>query len=374
MATELRRAELTNIVYGSSFYGGGGGGSRQEGLALIEAMYKEDPDAFIKMIDITEMEDDPNVVSTMIAALGSPVATKGRTFQEESVNAVKGMSAEARFGGKELKYVYSGEMGGGNTMLPLYAAWKCGLPIIDTDGNGRAVPELNTGLLPVHGVPTSPVILASEAGDTIVARTEDPMDGAACEKIARYMCQAFDQGIGFAAWMMNKEQHLKASALGQMTLANEVGEILVNTPASEAVGKLQAYFDKKKIPFRPIVAAGTITDIQISSEGGFDTGVTTVRSDNGEEFKVIFQNENLYVKAGDKTLVTIPTIISTLDLSDDKMAIPVSNSETHVGQRIALTVTKADDRWYDLPECYGCWDEVMVSADYRSARPEVKFW
>lgn len=374
MARELRRKELISIVYGSSFYGGGGGGSAEEGLALIEAMYAEDPSAFIKMIDIDEMEDDPNVVSTMIAALGSPVATKGRTFQDESVNAVKGMSEEASFLGKELKYVYSGEMGGGNTMLPLYAAWKCGLPIIDTDGNGRAVPELNTGLLPVHGVPTSPVILASEAGDTIVARTEDPMDGAACEKIARYMCQAFDQGIGFAAWMMNKKQHLEASALGQMTLAIEVGDILMKTPAAEAVNKLQSYFGERNIPFSPIVAAGTIVDIEIDSAGGFDTGVTTVRADNGEEFKVVFQNENLYVKAGEKTLVTIPSIISTLDLSDEKHAVPVSNSETYVGQKIALTAVKADDRWYDLPECYGCWNEVMISADYKDAKAEVKFW
>ena len=37
MARELKRTELTNIVYGSSFYGGGGGGSSEEGLALIEA-------------------------------------------------------------------------------------------------------------------------------------------------------------------------------------------------------------------------------------------------------------------------------------------------------------------------------------------------
>ena len=78
----------------------------QEGLALIEAMYKEDPEAYIEMIDIEEMEDDENIVSTMVAALGSPVATKGRTFQDESVNAVKGMAAEAKFLGKELKYVY----------------------------------------------------------------------------------------------------------------------------------------------------------------------------------------------------------------------------------------------------------------------------
>lgn len=374
MAKELRRSELTSIVYGSSFYGGGGGGSREEGLALIEAIYQEDPNAQIKMIDISEMEDDPNVVSTMIAALGSPVATKGKTFQNESINAVKGMKEEAKFKGKELKYIYSGEMGGGNTMLPLYAAWKCGLPILDTDGNGRAVPELNTGLLPIHGIPTSPVILASETGDTIVARTEDPMDCAACEKIARYMCQAFDQGIGFAAWMMNKEQHLQASALGQMTLAIEVGNILLNTSSEEAVKSLQHFFHQKQIPFRPIVEIGTITDIQITSAGGFDTGVTTIRSDNGEIFKVIFQNENLYVKTDSKTLVTVPSIISTLDLSDKQMAIPVSNSETYVGQRIALTETKANERWYDLLECYSCWDEIMVSAGYRIVKPEVKFW
>ena len=43
MTKELRREELTSIVYGSSFYGGGGGGSAEEGLALIEAMYAEDP-------------------------------------------------------------------------------------------------------------------------------------------------------------------------------------------------------------------------------------------------------------------------------------------------------------------------------------------
>lgn len=374
MAKELKRTELTNIVYGSSFFGGGGGGSKEEGLALIEALYEEDAQAVIKMIDIEEMEDDPNIVSTMVAALGSPVATKGRTFQTESVNAIKGMSEEARFSGKELKYVYSGEMGGGNTMLPLYAAWKCGLPILDTDGNGRAVPELNTGLLPIHSVPTSPVILSSEAGDTIVARTEDPMDCSACERIARYMCQAFDQGIGFAAWMMNKEQHLQASALGQMTLAIEVGNILRTSPAAGAVEGLKTFFDEKNIPFQVIAAEGTITDIQITSEGGFDTGTTTIRTDRGEEFKVVFQNENLYAAAGDKTLVTVPSIISMLDLSDETMAQPISNSETYVGQRVAVTAAKADKRWYDLPEGYSCWKEIMLSAGYGSVKPEVKFW
>ena len=33
MARELKRTELTNIVYGSSFYGGGGGGSSEETIS-----------------------------------------------------------------------------------------------------------------------------------------------------------------------------------------------------------------------------------------------------------------------------------------------------------------------------------------------------
>ncbi len=374
MARELRRREFTSIVYGSSFYGGGGGGCSEEGLALIEAMYQEDADASLKMIDISEMEDDAGIVSTMVAALGSPAATKGKTFQKESVNAVKGMCKQARFEGKQLRYVYSGEMGGGNTMLPLYAAWKCGLPVLDTDGNGRAVPELNTGLLPVHGIPTSPIVLASEAGDTMAARTEDPMDCAACERIARYMCQAFDQGIGIAAWMMNKEQHLKASAIGQMTLAIEVGDILMETPPADAVKRLGEYFAAKHIPFEAAVEAGTITDIRMTTMGGFDTGITTIRADNGQEFQAVFQNENLYVQTEGRIIVTVPGIISMLDLGGGKMAVPVSNSETYAGQRVALTLTKADRRWYDLPACYGCWEEVLASAGYRNVKPEVKFW
>ena len=65
---EIRQI-LTNIVYGSSFYGGGGGGSSEEGLALIEAIYKEDPNASIQMIDILEMEKDHNHIIVHITVL-----------------------------------------------------------------------------------------------------------------------------------------------------------------------------------------------------------------------------------------------------------------------------------------------------------------
>ena len=363
---KLTKEDLKYIVYGSGFYGGGGGGSMDEGLTLLERMLQENPNPVLDMYDVEEMEDDPLVFSTMAAAMGSPIETKGKTFEQEAVNAIKGMAEEAGYRGGQLKYIYSGEMGGGNTMLPLYTAWKLGMPILDVDGNGRAVPAMNTSLAPIHDVPTSPFLLASEKGDTLVARTKDPMDSAACEKIARYMCMAYDQGIGFSAWLMNKEDHLRGGAVGQMTKAIEVGRALAESTPDQVIERLEKIFRDNGDAFQAVIADGTITDIQLTAEGGFDTGFTSIRDNvTGQVYTVVCQNENLFVRnqAGD-VIITIPSVIAMLNMGLGNEVRALSNSETAVGQRVALILADADKRWYDRPECFDNWDEILESAGY----------
>lgn len=371
MSVYLNRDQLESIVQGSSFYGGGGGGSYEEGMELVKKMFDEKSDAKVEMIEVSEME--PNTVATMVAALGSPVATKGKLFELEAENAIKGMIDEAARNGKKLKYVYSGEQGGGNTMLPIYAAWKLGLPIINTDGNGRAVPELNTGLEPIYGVPTSPVVLASDLGDIITGRTANPLDSKACEKIARYMCQAYNMGIGFAAWMMGQEEIQKATAVGQMTDTIAVGEALKNNGPDTVLSALKKAVGQKA---HKVIVEGTITKIDIDTAGGFDTGVTTIKGKDGKEYKILFQNENLVAYNYDGTaLATVPSIISTIYIGGKNSCFAISNSETEVGMEVAVTATAADERWYAIPEGYGCWNDVMLSAGYGKgeiADPEVR--
>lgn len=119
--------------------------------------------------------------------------------------------------------------------------------------------------------------------------------------------------------------------------------------ADEVIGKLTECFEGKR-KFNVIVSSGVIEDITIDSAGGFDTGVTVIRSDSGEVYRVTFQNENLFVEdEKGKTLVTVPNIISILDLDLEGEVRSLSNCETKVGQRVALTATQADKRWYDVP-------------------------
>lgn len=362
---KLHKDDLKAVVYGASFYGGGGGGAMEEGMELIEEMLRENPDPELEMYDVAELPDDPKALATMAAAMGSPIETKGMTFVDESVCAIKGMEAEIASQGKTLKDIYSGEMGGANTILPLYAAWKCGLPIVDIDGNGRAVPEMNTSLAPIHDVPTSPFIIANGNGDVVAVRAKDPMDSVACEKTGRCMCGAY-KGIGFSAWNMNKEDMLRASATGQMTKCMEVGRVLLDSTTENVIENLSAVFARFGDPFRVLVPSGEIVDIQIESAGGFDTGSTVIRDDaTGETYTVLCQNESLLVRDGaGQVIMTIPGIISMVELRGDGTVRAVSNCETAVGQKVALTVTKAHERWYDRPECYGSWKEVMESAGY----------
>ena len=374
----LKIENLRNIVMGSTFFGGGGGGSREEGDALVNLIEKEGGAGVeIPLVQIEDMVTSRNgqeVVSTMVAALGSPTATKGKTFVDEAQNAVTGMIKEAKNIGKEMVYIYSGEQGGGNTMLPIYVAYKKGMPLLDVDGNGRAVPAMDTGLQPIHGVPTSPVVLASEAGDTIVGTTKNPLDCKACEQIARYLCQAYNQGIGFAAWMMNKEQHMKGSAIGQLTESDAVGAIFANEESKDVLEALAKYFKEKNRHFCILCRKGVIKKIEMDASGGFDRGFTWITGEDGIKWKVLFQNENLVVyKANELAAATVPGIITLINLEDEvtKKAVPVSNTETYPGQSVALVYVEPPQGWSSTPQGYTCWNEILISAGYCTVGEQV---
>ena len=93
-----------------------------------------------------------------------------------------------------------------------------------------------------------------------------------------------------------------------MTKTIEVGKALAGSTADTVTAALEKCFDAMGAAFKMVIQSGTITDIKIDSAGGFDTGVTTIVDDqSGEEYKVTFQNENLFVEdPNGKVIVTIP--------------------------------------------------------------------
>lgn len=361
MRSTFDREKIINVIYGATFFGAGGGGSIDNGMDLLNMLSE---DVVLTVDSIDEMDFD--AYSVMAAGLGSPLAMKERGFGPEAIHVVKGMVDAASKDGKRVDYIYSGEQGGFNTMVPIYAALSLGMPMLDLDGNGRAVPELNTGLLPIYNIPIDPLVLSNANGDIVVGHPKDELDSVACETIARSICMAYGMSVGFSTWMMSREDHEKASALGQLTLAEMVGSILRDsaTKAANLSEKLTGAGVQHKV-----FATGTISKIDVKVENGFDFGKTIIAGDDGQTYKVDFKNENLIIRdSDDKALLVVPEIITLIDTETMR---PLSNADTAEGQKVMLLGVKAPQRWWDIPAGYDCWSHILKLIGYSKADKAV---
>ena len=63
-----------------------------------------------------------------------------------------------------------------NSMLPIAAAARLGLPLVDADGMGRAFPELQMVTFTMGGVSATPMALVDEKGNSAIL-TPSPTSG-----------------------------------------------------------------------------------------------------------------------------------------------------------------------------------------------------
>lgn len=355
---------LKALIYGATFYGAGGGGSISGGLALLDELGKS---VKVELHSVSEM--DPGAWSTMVAGLGSPIAMKDLNFGPLAVSAVEGMISIARLlENKRVSYIYSGEQGGFNTMVPVYVAAKLGLPILDLDANGRAVPELNTGLNPVYDIPLPPLILSNQAGDITVGLPKNVHDNAACETLARTVSTAYG-GVGFSAWLMNQAMHKSVSVLDQISKSIRVGGIFLYDKPHDASQLVQMLHNAGVEP--RVFAEGEITKIDVKVEDGFDYGKTEITGTiSGEKFYVDFKNENMIIWGPrNRALLVVPELIILVNL--DTME-PISNADTAVGQHVLLLGVPAPEQWWNNPGGYDCWANILKQIGYCEIGPAVR--
>ena len=214
----LYEQDILEILYGATLLGAGGGGPLKFGIDMLNRAKEEGNEIAVDLIDIEEVGEDD--YCAMVAALGSPVAmldTSLPMFGPDAVYAFKAFQKASLAEGKKVKYLYSGEMGGMNTFVPILVAILSDkdvdkrIKLVDADSNGRAVPELNTTLNSFYGHPPTPMGLGSVNGDEIAVY---PVSDHAGEQIARQMCMLYDMRIGFSTWGMSKAEIKEALALG----------------------------------------------------------------------------------------------------------------------------------------------------------------
>ena len=351
---KLYKKDIVEILYGATLLGAGGGGSLCFGLDMLKKLEESGEAVELELLELDEIADDE--YAAMVAGLGSPVAmldSRLPMFGPDAVHAFKAFQRAFASEGKNVKYLYSGEMGGFNTFVPMLVAILSDkdvarrIKFLDVDSNGRAVPELNTTLGVFYGHPPIPMGLGSYEGNQIAVY---PVSDHAGEQIARQMCMLYDMRIGFSTWGLNKAEIKEALPVGCVTKAQNIGKAILKAKdeGTDLMAELEEVMEVREF------CRGKIEKVDLKQEGGFDFGTTTVKDSGGKDYFIDFKNENLILRDNTgKVYLTAPEGICLIDL--DTMT-PLTNADTKEGMNVLVTMNPADSHWWDeAHKPYTCW-------------------
>ena len=364
---EIGIQEIEDIALGAALLGAGGGGDPYIGkLTAIQAIKEHGP---VKLIDPEEVPDGAFIMPA--ASMGAPtiLTEKGVGTNEFT----KLFDMVSRYYGKPVYATMPMEAGGVNSMVPIAAAARLGIPMVDADGMGRAFPELQMVTFTIGGASASPMAFIDEKGNSGIL---DTVTNKWTEDIARAATMTCGGTLTIALFCMDAETCRSFGVKGIVTRSEELGRAIRHTKdrASEAGLTPEQYFLQFAGGHK--LFKGKISDVLRETRGAFNFGKVVLEGigeDKGSQAYVEFQNENLSCVVNGEYLATTPDLIC---LVDTETFMPVPTDALKYGKRVFAVGLECFDMWrtpagLELvgPRYFGL-DTDYIPVEKRSARKE----
>ena len=265
--------------------GVGGGGPRVLGESLVTSVLKLGPPT------IAAPEDVANTAFMAVSACaGSPTAAAVNPFPfEVATTAYRELAVQT---GRRFDYVLAGEVGAGNSFIPMLVAAQLGLPLIDGSGARRAMTTLPEATF-AAAVRISPIVVADLM--TKVVFSTDSAELADPVLRAIMSSGTFPDFAGVAFWSMDGAAMKGTVIPNTLDYARHLGQTLREAKGKDPVQAVCGFL-KGKTLFRGKIVASSEQQI-----AGFDLGRTTLKSSVGEAQCTVYnQNENLIAWSSEK--------------------------------------------------------------------------
>lgn len=333
----LSYQDLEDILNGAAILACGGGGPISVGQQMI-AYFKRRKKT-VQLIDPAEF--GAKDMACVSAFMGSPDAAAAALSPKSITSAaVAAFIALQKATSYKFKAVMPGEVGAGNSFVPMAVAVQRNIPVLDVDGAGRAIPSLTQVTYASHQVPVAPMVL----GNTENVVTVDVKTVELAEQIAREIVSApdFGQDGGMAFWSMDGKTMREASIHNTMTYALNLGtalrEAVSGGKKKDPVETVINYLDGGKLLF-----VGKISSSDVVTAGGFDTGRVFIKNQAGQEMIIYNQNENLMAwnTADNFPLILAPDMISYVATDGTTFTNATDDMSKVMGKEIAVIGSRA---------------------------------
>ena len=314
----LGKTDFETILAGATVLGSGGGGPRAMGELVIKAI----GDKSVGLKALSDVKDDDWAL--IAAGIGSPDAAAHGKFKPEYVTkAVRSLAKATR---RQFTCVFAAEIGAANCFMPMYVGADLGIPVVDAGAASRAVPMITMSTFAAAGVPVGPMAISSGEEDVgLSIRTAAQASGPIRAIISD---PAFGQQAGLAIWPMTGKTLREHGIAGTVTMAHELGKVLADNEGPQRAVAVARHMKGH------ILGHGTVSEVSITTAGGFDMGRVVVTLDDGKALVILNKNENLIAWRSD--LDRPVTIGPDLICYVPERGNPVSNASIKCGDRLSV--------------------------------------
>ena len=287
--------DCQDFVEGCLFMGTGGGGRVELGKNMLRDALADG--IALEWVDVADIPDDVWTVTTYGMGSIAPLSP-------ETVAEMERAGLESKYGdrsmeesvkelekhlGKRVGCVVAAELGAGNTPAPLVTGARLGIPVVDGDYAGRAIPDEMQGTQYLYGKNSWPFASVDEWGNVaIVTYTVDP-----------YMLERIGKMLAVAAYGRTT---IAATPLP----ANEMKDILVRGTLTKSFELGRAMRQAREQGDDPVETAvsitngwrlfeGVVTKKEWEDRDGYMFGTTHLDGTGdyeGQTLSVWFKNEN----------------------------------------------------------------------------------
>ncbi|MFK8048192.1 MAG: DUF917 domain-containing protein [Halioglobus sp.] len=325
---KLSIRDLEHLARGAAFLGTGGGGDPYIGRMLATSAIEEFDMPVI--VNAESLADDATVLT--IAMLGAPTVLIEKAACGDDVDlAIERMEAHI---GRKADALVPIEIGGVNSMLPIMAAARKRLPLVDADGMGRAFPEIQMVTFGVYGVSCSPVVVVDDHLNSLIIESDE---AKRAEDIVRVSSVEMGCSVIVSSYPMTGRQLKDCAVRGTISLALGIGRAIdlgrrEGDPINMLVHYLRStpYYNQCKVIFD-----GKVTDVRRETTKGFAIGHCLLVALDGsdEEMEVTFQNEHLVARVNGRVKAIVPDLICMVDR---ETAEPIPVESLKYGQRLKI--------------------------------------
>ena len=320
--------DVADLCAGAAFLATGGGGDPYVSQLLCEHQLKKYGPA--KLISPNDLPDDALVVS--VGSVGAPTVTLEQLPDDEAgVSIIREFEALM---GRKVDAVIPFEVGGGNSTIPLYVAAAMGIPCVDGDGMGRALPEAQMMTFPIYGVKPTPALIMDPFGNSALLKCDDV---ETFERHIRALAVAMGGMVLSAEHSMTGKQAKTSAVPHTISFAKKLGNILLchGGDVTEIEPQMKDLFEQSDYGTFKKLYQGKVVDNQRKVVGGYDVGSALLESfdDDVPAMELTIKNEYLLAKVGDEVVASVPDLICVVEQETSR---PLNAERMRYGQRVCV--------------------------------------